>query len=220
MILKLFNPDWQNKKHVIDQLIVSSKANWDYYFLLSIATVVTTIGILYKDQVIFLGGILIAPLLSPILALSLGIVTGNPHSIFRALKNIIISLFVITLLSYLVTFLLSPPTDYLLQIIQQLRVGTHYLYVAILSGAAASFSWVKQKVSMILPGVAMAVSLLPPVSFWGIAWYAQSYSLFYQAFLLFTLNLLGITLASAIIFLLTGFSSLNKEEADIIKKKG
>ncbi len=212
--------DWQNKKQVVNQVVVSSKADFDYYFLLSLATVVTLLGIIFEDQVIFLGGILVAPLLSPVLALGLSIVTGNISSIFRSLKNIILSLFVIVLLTFVAAFALRIPADHVLILSEKMRVGTHYLYVAILSGMAASYSWVRQKTLMTLPGVAMAVSLLPPVIFWGLAWYIRSMVLLYDAFLLFSLNLLGVVLSSVLVFLVTGFSSLDKEEDKIIKKNG
>jgi len=220
MRLGFLNRDWQVKRQVVDELVQNSKADKDYYFLLSLATGITTIGIIYEDLVVFLGGILVAPILSPVLALGLSVVTGNVSAIFRALRNITLSIMTAIILAYTITFIFRIPFDHIQVLAEQLRVGSQYLYVAIFSGVAASYSWIKQKSSVILPGVAMSVSLLPPLCFAGIAWYAQMGGLVSESLLLFTLNLLGITLSSAVVFLITGFSSLSKEEEKIIKAKG
>lgn len=82
------------------------------------------------------------------------------------------------------------------------------LAVAIISGIAGAYSKSHKEIMQSLAGVAVAVALVPPLSVAGIGIGRGDIEFFLQAFLLFSTNLIGITLAAAITFRVLGYSPL------------
>ena len=78
-----------NKRAVVHYLIRQSRIGKDYFLMLSLSTLITTLGILTNSIAVVIGGMLLAPLLSPILALGLGMVTTNKESLKRSGTNIV-----------------------------------------------------------------------------------------------------------------------------------
>ena len=85
-----------------------------------------------------------------------------------------------------------------------------FFLVAFASGIIAAYTWVKENISGTLPGIAVAVSLIPPLAAIGISVSLFSKEVFTGSITLFLINFLGIVLASTIIFSLFGFSGLQK----------
>jgi uncharacterized membrane protein len=80
------------------------------------------------------------------------------------------------------------------------------LIVAIISGIAGAYANSKSEIAKSLAGVAIAVALVPPLSVTGIAIGWGDFHMFYGSFLLFITNLVGITLASALTFIVLGYA--------------
>ncbi len=219
MILNLLNPNWRKKEEIIGQTLKDSRLSRDYFFLLAIASIITTLGIITNNKIVFLGGILMAPLLSPLLALALAIVTGSLIGIGRALKNILYSSIIVILISWSWALIFNISLHNLSQIMSQMKMGIDYLYVAFFSGLAVSYSWVNKTSILTLSGVAMAVSLLPPLCIIGLALAVPSWPIISQSFFFLILNISGIVMAALIIFLFSGLSSFNKEEDKIINQE-
>jgi uncharacterized membrane protein len=94
-----------------------------------------------------------------------------------------------------------------------------FFLVAFSSGIVAAFSWVKQDSKSTLPAVAVAVSLVPPLASVGIALSLLERDAISGSILLFLINLLGIILASTIVFSLYGFSSLQQWQEKKIEEE-
>ena len=80
------------------------------------------------------------------------------------------------------------------------------MFVAIVSGVAAAYAKSNEKIIGSLAGVSIAVALVPPIAVAGIGLGWADWSMFGSAFLLFVTNLVGITLAASLTFLVLGFS--------------
>jgi len=204
-----------DQKRSLEKLIEESRADGDFYFFLSISAFITTLGLLFDNVVIVIGGMLVAPLLYPILALSMGITTSNGDSIKRSFKTIgqsAIYVFLVTLITSVFfrgevitqDLLLSPPP-----------VSIFFL-VALAAGLGAAFSWVKQDLSSLLPGVAVSVALIPPLSAVGIGVVHNDFMLSLNALTIFLVNLFGIGFSALVIFSLFGFSRLQNVEEKLI----
>jgi len=92
-----------------------------------------------------------------------------------------------------------------------IRTAILYFVVAIVSGVAATFAWVRKEVATVLPGIAIAVSLVPPVAAVGIWLSALQFETARFYFLVFLFNFFGIIMGSVLVFSLLRFYRANKK---------
>lgn len=90
------------------------------------------------------------------------------------------------------------------------------LIVAVISGIAGAYANSKSEVAKSLAGVAIAVALVPPLSVTGIGIGWGDLDIVYGSFLLFITNLVGITLAASITFIILGYAPLHRAKKGII----
>jgi uncharacterized hydrophobic protein (TIGR00271 family) len=213
-----------NKKRAVHHLIKESRIGQDFYFLLTISTLIATLGLLIANPAVVIGGMLIAPLLSPVLALGLGIITTNQESLIRSSLIIVRSIGTVLLLSFLTAFLLGVQNSRNSEIMGRIRPSLPFMYIAMLSGVGATYAWAKPKLSATLPGIAIVVALLPPLCTTGIGLSILDREIVTGAFQLFLVNLTGVVVSSAVIFSLLGFHQLREVEREEIfreqKKNG
>lgn len=206
------------QRKTIETLIKESRTDNDFYLFLFFGIFVTTLGLHLNNAVVVIGAMLIAPMLFPILALGMGVVTSNRESIVRSLKNLSKSVILGVILSSITSFFFSD-ADVTELMSSASDPNALYLLVAFLSGIIASYAWAKQTLSSTLPGIAITVSLVPPLSVIGISIAQFSRDLFTGSLLLFLMNLVGIVIASIIVFSLYGFSRMRHFEEQEIKKE-
>jgi uncharacterized hydrophobic protein (TIGR00271 family) len=206
------------QKKSLKKLIEESHAGSSFYLFLSVSAFITTLGLLLDSAVVVIGGMLVAPLLIPILSLSMGITTANKDSILRSLNIIFRSVVLVLVISIATTFLFGG--DVLTQnILINIQPDLIFFFVALAAGLAAAYAWVKQNLSATLPGIAVSVALIPPLSAVGVGIVYAEGVLVSGALTLFLINLLGITMSALIIFSLFGFARLAREEEKLIKEE-
>jgi len=206
------------QKKTVEDLTEESSTSTDFYVLLAGSTIITSLGLLMDNSIIVIGGMLVAPLLFPILALGMGITTSSRPAIKRSLAIIGKSIFLVTIIAFFVAFLVNPaePTS-IMHFASQTTIG-HFL-IAFVSGIVASFAWVRQNINASLPGIAVSVSLLPPLATLGIGLSMFDKVITSGSLFLFIVNLLGIALAGVIVFTLFGFSGLQKVQEKVIEEE-
>ena len=209
-----------HKKSVVAAVVRQSSTKPNYFLLLSLATLITTFGLTLDSESIIVGGMLMAPLLRPILAFGLAIVTTSFKSIWRSIFGIFTSVGLILLLSYVVSLTLHPGAYLTNEIITRGVYSNLYIFVAIFSGIGATYTLIDPKIESALPAVAVSVSLLPPLCVSGIALAQGSKTLLLNSLKIFGANLGGIIVASIFVFLIFRFSKLKKhEEKEIVKSE-
>jgi uncharacterized hydrophobic protein (TIGR00271 family) len=199
----------------VNDLIVESNPGSNYFTLLILSSVIISAGLLLANSAILIGGMLVTPLLTPILLISLGITLGRPFLLKRISKVILKSVFVIFVVAFLFGLIFSVPEDkvFFSSVIFNNTISSAFLYfvVAFSSGIAATFAWVRKKVTNMLPGISIAVSLVPPIALVGI-WLAQldvNHARFFLMVFLF--NLIGIIMGSIIVFSMLKFYKTDSE---------
>jgi uncharacterized hydrophobic protein (TIGR00271 family) len=111
---------------------------------------------------------LIAPLLRPIQAFSFGLVQVHRKRTFEALKNLILSIFLVVITAIFITYLIPLKLE-TAEVLSRTNPNILDFFIASASAAIAFLALVyKKKLSMSIAGVAMAASLLPPLSVIGI----------------------------------------------------
>lgn len=211
--------DTQAKREAVYTLVRQSRADMGFYFMLGISTLITTLGLTMDSGSVVIGGMLLAPMLTPMLALGLGLVTRSKNSITRSVLGIINSIAAVLTLSFLFSLLIHSGDYITHEILLRSEFSPLYLYVAILSGLGASYSMVDPRISSALPGVAVAVSLLPPLCVSGIAIAQANQLLLTNSFLIFVTNTIGIVVATAAVFAIFRFHKLKHVEEKEIKEE-
>ena len=198
-----------DRYRAISDLVRESRGTNLYYSLLVLSSIIITAGLLLANSAILIGGMLVAPVLTPILLISLGIVTSRTRVIKNTAKLILKSMGIIFVVSFLASLMFDTPenTEFFSSSLFNNTISSAFLYflVALASGVAATLSWIRKEVSNVLPGISIAVSLVPPVALVGI-WLAQNNidaARFY--FVVFLFNLFGIIMSSMVIFSMLRF---------------
>jgi uncharacterized hydrophobic protein (TIGR00271 family) len=199
--------------HLIEQGSLGS----GYYMLLILATLIVTPGILIDNVSVIIGGMILAPLMVPLLSLSLALVAGSLIGFLRSLKILAISIVITLGTSAFMTLVLSRAYNVVNWIPEQISPGI-YIFIAFCSGTAGAFAWVKKDLSSSVAGVAVAVSLLPPLCAAGIGLALGELSLVRNSLVLFAANLVGICMAAFIVFWVLGFLDAAAVEEKEIEK--
>lgn len=184
-----------------------AKTNSIYITLMVLSTLLATIGLFQSSTAVVIGAMLLAPLMAPIVSLSMGLLRGNIELLKNAAIKIGIGI-ILALMSSIIITQLFPYKMVTEEMLSRQSPSLLDLAVAIVSGAAGAYSKSYKEIIQSLAGVAVAVALVPPLAVAGIGIGRGDFGFFIQAFLLFSTNLIGITLAATVTFRLLGFSSI------------
>src|SRR5512136_315662 len=173
--------------------------------LLLLATIIATMGILGDSTATVIGAMIIAPLMTPIMATAAALVTGRAgRSLLLVVVGVIGVIGASWLFGTLYTGVISFDSNS--QILGRVSPRVIDLIAALASGAAGAFCMAREDISDSLPGVAISISLVPPLCVVGISLQAGQWNAAGGAFLLFLTNFLSILLAGGGVLALLGLS--------------
>ena len=178
-----------------------------YLVLMVLSTVLATFGLFANSTPVVIGAMILAPLMSPIISLSMGTLRHDKKLIADSFTTIAAGLGLSVLFAVLIT-LATPIQSPGSEILARTRPNLLDLGIAVVSGIAGAYAYAREEVAKSLAGVAIAVALIPPlaVASIGIGW--GNANIFLGAGLLLGTNLAGMLLAAAVTFMLLGFSPL------------
>ncbi len=180
----------------------NARLDWDFITLIVLSTIVAAIGLIENNVAVLIGAMVIAPLLGPNLALSLGTALGDTALMGKAAKALFVGIALAVGLSAVLGFVY--PSELVGQeIISRTEPGLESIVLALVSGAAAALS-VTIGLSSVLVGVMVAVALLPPAATFGLMLGKGEINLAIGAGLLLAANIASVNLASKIVFLFKG----------------
>lgn len=191
----------------------------DFITMISLSTVIAALGLLLNSPAVIIGAMLVAPLMSPIIALALASVYGDRGLLGTAARTAAIGIVLSIVLGWLIG-LLVPNAQATPEVLARTAPNVLDLFVALAAGAAGAYALCRRKVASSLAGVAIAVALVPPLASVGILLSLLEFSLSAGAALLFATNLIAIVAAGTLIFLLLGFvpSETQKERRRIFRR--
>ena len=187
-------------------------------FILACAIIIASVGLNLNSIPVIIGAMLISPVMGPILGFGLGLGTNDTVLVKEALKNFAVMV-VISILASTVFYLISP-----LQLVHQteLLARTNPTLYDVLIALFGGFAGIlensrKEKGGTVIPGVAIATALMPPLCTvgYGIAHLEPKFIL--GAFYLFLINSVFITLATFVTVKYLHFSNAFGEE-DVRRK--
>ncbi|SMF97366.1 TIGR00341 family protein [Methylomagnum ishizawai] len=196
---------------VYENIAAGSHPHRSFYVLVTLSTVIAGFGLLSNSAPVVIGAMLVAPLMVPIVGMAFALSVGDEH-LFRDAS---LAEFWGVVLSVAVSYLigsLALDVDFGPEIMARTVPTTYDIFVALAAGLAGAYSMVDERVNAALPGVAIATSLVPPLTVSGLCLAQGRMDLAGSAFLLFFANFLSIQLASAAIFIRFGFNRVAFEE--------
>ena len=182
-------------------------AYWKRFaMLLSLSVVISTMGLVRNSEAVVIAAMLIAPLMTPILGISACMVLGRNKRVLNLLGIVVIAACASVALAWTIVYLADVPKGILLpnQIVARTDPGTEDLIVALSAGVAAAYVQINRKEISLLPGAAIGVSLVPPLSAAGVLLYFGNFEDAYEAGLLFSTNLSAIVLSACVVYIVAG----------------
>ena len=194
----------EERIRVYRQVRRDARVDTDFYVMMMLAAGIATIGLLLDSAAVIIGAMLVAPLISALVSIGLGIVQGDGALLRLGLRATIVGVLLVILVSIMLG-LAVPGVQLTNEMLSRSNPSLLDLAVAIISGVAAAYATCRRDVASALPGVAIAVALVPPLATAGLAAIAGDQRVTLGALLLFITNLTAIVSAVALIFLWVGF---------------
>lgn len=189
----------------------STPAGVDFIVLMSLASVLASLGLMQGATAVVIGAMLVAPLMGPLLGAGLSVVQGN----LKLFRDASIAVGVgagIGLVVSLVVGLLNPGYEPSLEIEARGNPDLFDLGIAFASGMVAAYAQGRPNVASTLAGVAIAAALLPPLAVVGLALTAGYPVIAGNAGILLATNLVAITLGAGLVFRMLGVRAPKAEE--------
>lgn len=202
------------KLYTIDEIFQSSSPAQGFFIMLTLSSIVVVIGLLLNDVLLIIGGVFIGPILSSIFSFALGLIARNRDATTRSLLLIIQAILMVILISFVIGFIVKPVAANS-EMLTRSYFDPLYFIVSLTAGAASAFALSYRNLSKNLPGIAVSVSLIPPLGVIGLSIAMLDMSLLIGAIGHFTYNFLAVVLAGLVVFSLLRF---HEERAAIGKE--
>lgn len=179
-----------------------------FMIMLILSGIIAIAGIITDSTATVIGAMIIAPLATPILGIALGIVTGHLSLVLRSMLWVVIGMTIVIFLGTLFSALIADPASLATnsQITGRTSPNMLDLVAALATGTAGAFAMCRRDLSAVLPGVAISISLVPPLGVVGVCAGQGDWDSAFGALLLFLSNLVALVIAGSIIFTMAGYA--------------
>ena len=192
----------------------NARASSSYQVLMVLSVLLALAGLYSNSAPVIIGAMILAPLMSPIVSLAMGLARSDSSLIRTAIGTLLVG--VAWGLGCAILMAWAMPLDIPTHEMN-LRMSPNLLdlMVAVVSGVACAYAYSRKEVAKSLAGVAIAVALVPPLSVVGIGIGWANWSMAAGASLLLLTNLVGIALAASVTFWMLGFSPFKRARAGL-----
>lgn len=187
--------DYEKIFETVDRGIVFRGTN---LWILIFAIILASIGLNMNSTAVIIGAMLISPLMGPINGIGYSIATYNFPLLRVALKNF---LFAVTASLFASTayFFVSPISTAHSELLARVHPTIYDVLIAFFGGLAGMLAVSSKQKGNVVPGVAIATALMPPLCTAGYGLATFQYNYFLGAFYLFTINTVFIAIASLVV---------------------
>ena len=189
---------------------------WWFRFtvMLALSVIIAALGLSLDSDAVIIGAMLIAPLMTPIIGTAAALVMGWPRRLGQAALAVLAGSAGAVGISFALTSVLPAGSQVLTPaVLSRTSPDLRDLAVALAAGAAGAYATAREDVSAALPGVAVAVALVPPLAAAGFTLAIGREDLASGAALLFAANLVAIVLVGSVVLVACGFVPSGRLEA-------
>lgn len=189
-------------------------------WVLIFAIFVASLGLNVNSTAVIIGAMLISPLMGPIMGIGLAIGINDFSLLRKAIYNLSVAA-VVALTTSTLFYLLSPLNDAHSELLARTSPNIYDVLIALFGGFAGIVATMSRQKGNVIPGVAIATALMPPLCTAGYGLATWQLHFFYGAFYLFIINTVFIGLSTFIIVRLLHFphTSLANNRADKIASR-
>ena len=189
--------------------------------LLLLSTIIAAVGVIEDSTATVIGAMIIAPLMTPIVATTAALMMGNGLRAFNSFLLVVVSVLGVILVSAVIGMMSTHVIDFQTNSQITARVAPRFLdlIVALAAGAAGAFAISRDDISDSIPGVAISISLVPPLCVVGISLSSGQFSDALGALLLFLTNYLSILLSGGAVFALLGLGAAVARDMSHLNKR-
>lgn len=175
--------------------------------VLIFAIFIASLGLNTNSIPVIIGAMLISPLMGPIFGMGLALGIEDYSLLKRGFKNIVMAV-IGSLAASAIYFLISPQYEGASQLLARTSPSIYDVFVGFFGGAAGILSIACRNKGQVMPGVAIATSLMPPLCTAGYGLATMQMNFFLGALYLFFTNMVFILVATWIGVKLMGFSKV------------
>ncbi len=196
----------EERRRVMEAVALKRDERWVVQFgiMLGLSVLIATMGLSANSAAVVIGAMLVAPLMTPVLGMAAALAMSLVRHLGRSALVVAGGTFGSIALAFLLAAFL-PDGELSNEVVSRTSPDLRDLMVAVAAGAAGAYATVQKNASSSLPGVAVAVALVPPLAAVGMTLEAGRTDLAYGAMLLYLANLAGIIVVATAVFLITGF---------------
>jgi len=187
-----------------DELQITNNIKRDVYFkgthlwTLIFAIMVASVGLNVNSTAVIIGAMLISPIMGPIMGIGLGTATNNFDLMRLGFKNWIVAA-IISIITSAIYFYITPLHEVNSELLARTNPSIWDVLIAFFGGLAGIVASTRQQTSNVIPGVAIATALMPPLCTAGYGLASGNWIYFIGALYLFFINSLFICLATFLI---------------------
>ena len=199
IIKRYFNalPDKEQEADTIEQISSGVSFRGSNLWVLIFAIFTASLGLNVNSTAVIIGAMLISPLMGPIIGMGLAIGIGDLQLLKSSIKNYFVAT-VISVLTAMIYFAISPLTEAQSELLARTSPTLYDVLIALCGGAAGIIALSTRGKGNVVPGVAIATALMPPLCTAGYGLAMGEWSFFFGAFYLYFINTVFIALATYI----------------------
>lgn len=190
-------PDKENETETIRQISSGVYFRGSNLWVLIFAIFIASLGLNTNSTAVIIGAMLISPLMGPIIGMGLSIGINDLELLKSSLKNYMVAT-VISVLTATVYFVITPLTEAQSELLARTSPTLYDVLIALCGGAAGILALSTKGKGNVIPGVAIATALMPPLCTAGYGLAVGNLYYFFGAFYLFFINTVFICLATYI----------------------
>ncbi|GHH45368.1 DUF389 domain-containing protein [Streptomyces candidus] len=190
-----------------------SPSSTRFWGLLVLAGIIAGAGVVGDSVATVIGAMIVAPLMTPILGSALALVLADRSQVVRCAVLVISGALAVVALGMLLGWIAAPPDNFASNSQVSSRISPRLIDLlgALATGTVGAFALVRADISDTLPGVAIAISLVPPLSVTGLLLTVGRYHDAGESALLFATNVAAIVATGTTVFLIYGVRGTAQE---------
>lgn len=197
--------DKEDEKTTVESISSGVSFRGATLWVLIFAIFIASLGLNVNSTAVIIGAMLISPLMGPIIGMGLAIGINDLDLLKRSLKNYGVAT-VISVITSTVYFLISPFDEVQSELLARTSPTLYDVLIAFCGGAAGIIAIATKGKGNVIPGVAIATALMPPLCTAGYGLATANFFYFFGAFYLFFINTVFICLATFLGVKRMGFS--------------
>ncbi|MFC1225737.1 TIGR00341 family protein [Pedobacter sp. BG31] len=218
-ISKRFNLqiDKADESEVVDSISRNSIFVGGPLWTLIFAIIIASVGLNVNSTAVIIGAMLISPLMGPIMGIGLGIGTNDFELVKKGGRNLLIATF-ISIVTSSIYFYITPLHEAQSELLARTTPSIWDVFIAFTGGLAGIIAATRREKSNVIPGVAIATALMPPLCTAGYGLAMGNWPFFFGALYLFFINSLFICISTYLIVRFLKFDKKHFEDPGVEKK--